>query len=62
MTGLGDNAHIFARPSRRAELRRCFQALAGSEAVATVEWPGIAQPMLVVRFPAGGGLSIEFTK
>ncbi|MHB8504131.1 MAG: hypothetical protein ACYDEN_00160, partial [Acidimicrobiales bacterium] len=29
--------------------------------MATVEWPGIAHPMLVVRFPAGGSLSIEFT-
>jgi len=60
MTALGNNAHIFARPSRRIELRRCFEALAGSEAVTTIEWPGIGQPMLVVRFPAGGSLSIEF--
>ena len=61
MTALGNNAHIFARPSRRAALLRCFEALAGSEAVATVDYPGIALPMLVVRFPADGNLSIEFT-
>jgi hypothetical protein len=29
--------------------------------VATVEYPGIAEPMRVVRFPDGGRLSIEFT-
>jgi hypothetical protein len=29
--------------------------------VATVDYPGIAEPMLVVRFPDGGSLSIEFT-
>ena len=62
MTALGSNAHIFARPSRREELRCCFQALAGSGAVTSVEWPGTAGPMLLVRFPAGGNLSIEFTE
>ncbi|HWG65074.1 MAG TPA: hypothetical protein VG253_25595 [Streptosporangiaceae bacterium] len=29
--------------------------------MATVEYPGIAEPMRVVRFPDGGRLSIEFT-
>lgn len=61
MTALGNNAHIFARPSRRAELLRCFEALVGSDGVATVECPGGVLPMFVIRFPAGGGLSIEFT-
>ena len=27
----------------------------------TVEFPGIDQPMLIVSFPGGGHLSIEFT-
>ena len=61
MTALDNNAHIFARPSRSVELRRCFEALTGSKAVATIEWPGIAHPMLTIRFPAGASLSIEFT-
>jgi hypothetical protein len=26
-----------------------------------VDFPGIAEPMLLVRFPDGGSLSIEFT-
>ena len=60
MTALGNNAHIFARPSRRAELLRCFDALVGSEGVASVEGPGVV-PMSVIRFPGDGSLSIEFT-
>jgi hypothetical protein len=57
---LGSNVHIFARPHRRGELVRCFEAALGSP-VRTVELPGIDQPMLVVSFPGGGHLSIEFT-
>ena len=55
MTALGANAHIFARPHRRENLRRCFETTLGCGPVATVEHPGIAEPMLVVRFlPASG--------
>jgi hypothetical protein len=57
---LGSNAHIFARPHRRGELAQCFETVLGSPA-RTVEFPGIGQPMLVVSFPGGGHLSIEFT-
>lgn len=60
MVTLGSNAHIFARPHRREELAQCFEALLGNP-VRTVEWPGIDQPMLIVSFPGGGHLSIEFT-
>ena len=49
MTALGSNAHIFARPHRRQELRWCFETALGCGPVATVE------------FPDGGSLSIEFT-
>ena len=38
-----------------------FRDRPGCGPVATVEYPGIAEPMLVVRFPDGGSLSIEFT-
>jgi len=61
MTALGSNAHIFAKPQRRQDLRWCFETALGCGPVATVEYPGIAEPMLVVRFPDGGSLSIEFT-
>ena len=57
---LGSNVHIFARPHRRAELAACFETVLRSP-VRTVEFPGIDQPMLVVSFPGGGHLSIEFT-
>jgi len=58
---LGSNVHIFARPHRRHELAWCFETVLGCGPVATVEHPGIEQPMLLVRFPGGGNLSIEFT-
>jgi hypothetical protein len=61
MIALGSNAHVFAQPHRREELTRSLAAVAGDGAVRTVEFPGIAAPMLVVRFPGGGSLSIEFT-
>jgi hypothetical protein len=61
MIALGSNVHIFARPHRREELARCFETLVGGSPVRTVEFPGIDQPMLIVSFPGGGHLSIEFT-
>ena len=61
MTALGSNAHIFAQPHRRHDLRWCFQTALGCGPVATVDYPGIAEPMLVIRFPDGGSLSIELT-
>jgi hypothetical protein len=61
MTALGSNARIFARSHRREDLRWCFETALGCGPVATVTYPGIAEPMLVVRFPDGGSLSIEFT-
>ena len=60
MIALGSNVHIFARPHRRGELAQCFEGVLGSS-VRTVEFPGIDQSMLVVSFPGGGHLSIEFT-
>jgi hypothetical protein len=60
MTALGSNAHIFAQPRRREQLRWCFGTVLGCP-VAEVDHPDMAEPMLVVRFPGGGNLSIEFT-
>src|SRR5690242_19793627 len=45
---LGSNVHIFVRPHRRRELAQRFETVLGSP-VRTVEFPGIDQPMLVVR-------------
>jgi hypothetical protein len=61
MTALGSNAHIFAQPRRREDLRRSFEAIPGCGAVTMMDYPGFAEPMLVIRFPDGGNLSIEFT-
>jgi hypothetical protein len=60
MIALGSNVHIFARPARREELGRCFEAILGAGAARTIEYPGIDQPMLLVSFPGGGHLSVEF--
>ena len=60
MTGLGNNVHIFARPDRRDELQRLFETVLQCGPVVSVAHPGMAEPMLVVRFPEGGSLSIEF--
>ena len=57
---LGSNAHLFARPGRRDELRSCFEDVLACGSVATVEHPALDLPMLLVRFPGGGSLSIEF--
>jgi hypothetical protein len=61
MIALGNNAHIFARPHRREELARCFETVVGGSSVQTVDYPGIGHPMLLIRFPDGGHLSVEFT-
>lgn len=60
MTALGSNAHIFAQPHRREQLRWFFGDILGCP-VADVGHPGMPEPMLVIRFPGGGTLSIEFT-
>jgi hypothetical protein len=61
MIALGSNVHIFAQPGRRDELVRCFAAIVGEASVRTLELPGFDESMLLVAFPGGGGLSIEFT-
>jgi hypothetical protein len=59
---LGNNAHLFARPSRRQELAWCFEVALGCGPVRTVQHPAMPEPMLVVDFPSGGHLSIEFVE
>ena len=60
MLALGNNVHLFARPSRRQELKWCFETALRCGPVRTVEHPAMPEPMLLVDFPAGGHLSIEF--
>jgi hypothetical protein len=61
MIALGSNVHIFARPHRRQALAWCFETVLGCGQVTAVEHPDMDQTMLLVRFPGGGHLSIEFT-
>jgi hypothetical protein len=60
MMALGNNAHLFAHPSRRQDLVWCFETALGCGPVRTVEHPAMQESMLVVDFPGGGHLSIEF--
>ena len=60
MTALGNSVHIFARPHRRQDLIWCFETVLGCGPVESIEHPGMTEPMLLVRFPDGGNLSIEF--
>ena len=60
MIALGNNAHVFARPSRRQDLVSCFETALRCGPVRTVAHPAMPEPMLVVDFPGGGHLSIEF--
>jgi hypothetical protein len=62
MTALGNNGYLFARPHRRQELIWCFDTVLGCGPVASVPQSSMAEPMLLVRFPGGGYLSIEFLK
>ena len=59
MIALGSNVHIFARPHRRQDLTWFFETVLRCGPVATIEHPGMDQPMLLVSFPGGGNLSIE---
>jgi hypothetical protein len=58
---LGSNVHVFAQPHRRQELAWCFETVLGCGPAAVVEHPAMPEPMLLITFPGGGHLSIEFT-
>jgi hypothetical protein len=60
MAALGNNIHLFARPHRRNELIWCFETVLGCGPVASVPQSSMAEPMLLIYFPGGGYLSIEF--
>ena len=60
MITLGNNAHLFAQPHRESELLSCFELVAGPGAAASVAHPAFPRPLLIIRFPGGGSLSVEF--
>jgi hypothetical protein len=57
---LGTNVHLFAGPQRREALAWCFGTVLGCGPVRTVAHPAMPESMLLVEFPGGGHLSIEF--
>lgn len=59
MTALGNRAHLFAHPRHRDALVHIFGTVLGC-ATRTVPLPNMPEPMLALRFPDGGALSIEF--
>lgn len=61
MTALGNKAHMFARSHRRDALIWCFGTVLGCEPVTSIGDQAIPEPMLLVSFPGGGHMSIEFT-
>jgi hypothetical protein len=60
MLALGNNVHLFARPARRHDLEWCFETALRCGPLRTVQHPAMPEPMLIVDFPGGGHLSIEF--
>jgi hypothetical protein len=59
VTALGNRAHLFAHPRHRDALVHIFGTVLGC-VTRTVPLPNTAEPMLALRFPDGGALSIEF--
>ncbi len=62
MIALGNNVHVFARPHRRQGLTWLFESVLECGPVATIELPGMVESLLLVRFPGGGNLSVEFVE
>jgi hypothetical protein len=58
---VGDRAHLIALPSVKEKLTWCFATVLGCGAPASLNAPGLAEPILAFRFPGGGSLSVEFT-
>jgi len=57
-----NRAHIFASPNVKDRLIWCFCEILGCGTPASMDAPGLAQPILAFRFPGGGSLSVEFTE
>jgi hypothetical protein len=62
MIALGNNAHLFARPQRREQLRHLFADVLRAGGVSEVRHRAMPEPMLLVKFSGGGSLSIEFVE
>ena len=57
-----NRAHIFALPKVKEKLLWCFRDVLGCGTPASLNAPGLAEPILAFRFPGGGSFSVEFTE
>lgn len=57
-----NRAHIFASPRVKEKLIWCFHELVGCGDPVSLKAPGLVEPILAFRFPAGGSISVEFTE
>jgi hypothetical protein len=57
-----NRTHIFARPGVKEKLTWFFATVLGCGTPASLNAPGLAEPILAWRFPGGGALSVEFTE
>lgn len=57
-----NRSHIFVAPKFKDRLIWCFCEILGCGDPASLDAPGLAQPILAFRFPGGGSLSVEFTE
>src|SRR5258708_22412347 len=56
-----DRAHLIALPVVKEKPTWCFATVLGCGAPASLNAPGLAEPILALRFTGGGSLSVEFT-
>jgi hypothetical protein len=56
-----NRTHIFAKPVFKEKLGWCFSTILGCGTAMSLKAPGLTEPILAWRFPAGGALSVEFT-
>ncbi len=62
MIALGNRAHILAHPDVKERLKWCFTTVLGCGPAASLDVPGLPEPILAFRFPNGGSLSVEFNE
>ena len=60
MTTFSNRAHLYVRPEVKERLVSCLTSVFGCVGPASLNAPGLAEPILAFRFPGGGSISFEF--
>jgi hypothetical protein len=60
MIAFGNRAHLAVLPQAKDHLTRCLTTVFGCPNPATLNAPGLSEPILAFRFPGGGSMSFEF--